>query len=60
MGRPDAMPEAAVSGRARLVCANLKDPSERYGTHDAGGLQGFIVPNPAARSPKERYTQVSL
>jgi hypothetical protein len=46
------MPEAAVSGRARLVCANLKDTSEYYGTHDAGGLQNLHRPQPRGTFPE--------
>jgi hypothetical protein len=52
MGRPAAMPEAAVSGRARLACANLDGPSENYGTHDAGGLQNLHRPQPRGTVPE--------
>ena len=55
MGYPDAMPQAAMSARARVVCTNLMDPSEYYGSHNAGGLQYLHCSHPAARSPKERY-----
>jgi hypothetical protein len=51
MGRPDA-PEAAMSGRTRVVCPNLMNPSEYYGTHDAGGLQDLHRPQPRGTIPE--------
>jgi len=34
------------------------DARECYGTHDAGGLQGFHCPQPRGTVPKERYTHI--
>ena len=36
----------------------MDHPRECYGTHDAGGLQGFHCPQPRGTVPKERYTHI--